>query len=93
MNAKLTGALLAACFSSFAMPVLAGGYDTASDVRTAGVIKASHAGQTAQTVSPHGGKRSEGSKTHGGVGGTDSGKSDSGRREQPDSIDPMYRGG
>jgi hypothetical protein len=30
---------------------------------------------------------------HSGVGGVESGKSQSGRREQPDSIDPMYRGG
>ncbi len=92
MNTKLTGALLAACFASFAMPVLAGGYDAASDAREGGVVKTSHAGHAVQ----HEGANSEVLKNHGGVGGvggTGAGKSESGRREQPDSIDPMYRGG
>ncbi|MEP9321595.1 hypothetical protein PPMP20_00370 [Paraburkholderia phymatum] len=91
MNAKLFGALLTAC--SFAMPAFAGGYHAASDARTAGVIKASQVRKAAPTVSPDGGTSSAGSRNHGAVGGTRSGKSESGRREQPDSIDPMYRGG
>jgi hypothetical protein len=93
MNAKLIGALLTACFSSLAMPVLAGGYDAASDARTAGVMKASHAGHAVQPMPPRDGANPAALKNHGGVGGTGPGKSESGRREQPDSIDPMYRGG
>ncbi|CAD6555433.1 hypothetical protein ACFQ3P_26450 [Paraburkholderia sabiae] len=89
MNTKLIGALLAACFASFAMPVLAGGYDAASDARTGGVVKASHVGHHAQ----HDGANPAAVKSHGDVGGSGTGKSESGRRVPTDTIDPMYRGG
>ncbi|MGT2475739.1 hypothetical protein [Paraburkholderia terrae] len=89
MNAKLIGALLLACVTSFALPAVAGEDGPASSPQTGGVVKASHAGQNAQMTVPD--KTRPGN--HSGVGGVEPGKSQSGKREQPDSIDPMYRGG
>ncbi|MHB9837695.1 hypothetical protein Q8F57_022945 [Paraburkholderia terrae] len=89
MNAKLIGALLLACVTSFALPAFAGDEGPASSPRTGGVVKASHAGHSEQMALPD--KTRPGN--HSGVGGVESGKSQSGKREQPDSIDPMYRGG
>jgi hypothetical protein len=89
MNAKLIGALLLACVTSFAPPAFAGDDGAASSPRAGGVVKASHAGHSDQMALPD--KTRPGN--HSGVGGVESGKSQSGRREQPDSIDPMYRGG
>jgi len=89
MNAKIIGALLLACVTSFALPAFAGDDGPASSPRAGGVVKASHAAHSAQMATPD--KATPGN--HSGVGGVDPGKSQSGRREQPDSIDPMYRGG
>ncbi|BCZ82342.1 hypothetical protein PTKU64_60170 [Paraburkholderia terrae] len=89
MNARLIGALLLACVTSFALPAFAGDDGPASSPQTGGVVKASHAGHNAQMTVPD--KTRPGN--HSGVGGVESGKSQSGKREQPDSIDPMYRGG
>jgi hypothetical protein len=93
MNAKLIGALLAACSASFAMPALAAGDGGASGVRTDGVMQASQPVHAAQVMPPHDGKSHAASKNQGGVGGTGAGKSESGHREPRDTIDPMYRGG
>ncbi len=89
MNAKLIGALLLACVTSVALPAFAGDDGPASSPLTGGVVKASHVGHSAQTTSPD--KARPGNQS--GVGGVESGKTQSGQREQPDSIDPMYRGG
>ena len=93
MNAKLIGALLAACSASFATSVLAGGDSSASGVQTDGVVHAAQPVHDAQVMSAHDGKSHANSKNQGGVGGMGAGKSESGRREPRDTIDPMYRGG
>jgi hypothetical protein len=93
MKAKFIAALLVTSFASLAVPSYAGGYGPASvDCGDPGV-PASQRGQTAHTKAAEDGDGSVVDKKHSGVGGDESGRSESGRRSPPDSIDPMYRGG
>jgi hypothetical protein len=86
MKAKLIGALIAACAAALCSSAFAGSDAPASDARTGGVMKASHPAE-------HGKRPVVQQPDPGGVGGAAPAKSGSGHREQPDSIDPMYRGG
>jgi hypothetical protein len=93
MKARFIAALLVASFASLAVPSYAGGYGAASvDCGDPGA-PASQRGQTAHTKAARDGGGSVVDKKHSGVGGDESGTSQSGHRSPPDSIDPMYRGG
>ena len=93
MNAKLIGALLAVCSASLTTSAFAGGDSNASGVRTDGVMQAAQPVHDAKVMSARDGKGHAASKNQGGVGGMGAGKSESGRREPRDTIDPLYRGG
>ncbi|TDN63604.1 hypothetical protein B0G77_7281 [Paraburkholderia sp. BL10I2N1] len=93
MKARFIAALLVASFASLAVPSYAGGYGTASVGCGDPGAPASQRGQAVHTKAAENGNGSVVDKKHSGVGGNGSGKSESGRRSAPDSIDPMYRGG
>jgi len=93
MKAKSIAALLVAGFASLAVPAYAGGYGPASaDCGNVGAPASQH-GQTAHTKAAEDGDGSVVDKKRSGVGGDESGRSQSGRRAPANSIDPMYRGG
>ena len=93
MKAKIIAVLLAASSALLAVPSFAGGYVPACvDSGEAGA-PASPRGQAAHTKAAEEGGGSVVDKKRSGVGGDESGRSESGRRSPPDSIDPMYRGG
>ncbi|KAA1000885.1 hypothetical protein FVF58_39705 [Paraburkholderia panacisoli] len=93
MKAKSLAVLLVASCASLAAPAFAGGDGQTSLYRADVGSPVSHRGHAVQTkaaVKAHG-SAVDGSRS--GVGGAESGKSQSGRRAPADSIDPMYRGG
>jgi hypothetical protein len=91
MKAKSIAALLVASCASVAAPAFAGGYgQTLCDSTGAPV---SQRGQTAKAKATAYGQHSVIDRNRSGVGGAESGRSQSGRRAPSDSIDPMYRGG
>ena len=88
MNAKTIAALLVACSASRAAPAFAGAYEPGSDCRSDSSAPATRSDQT--TPSTH---IRVAHKNHGGVGGSVSVRSQSGKRTPDDTIDPMYHGG
>ena len=93
MKARFIATLLVASAASLAVPAYAGGYGAASVYGGDVGEPASERGQTAHTKAPQDGDGSVVDKKRSGVGGDESGTSQSGRRSPRDSIDPMYRGG
>ena len=93
MKAKYIAALLVASSASLAVPSFAGGYGPASVYGGDVGAPALQRGQTIRVKAPKYGQGSVVDKKHRGVGGAESGKSQSGRRAVGDSIDAQYRGG
>jgi hypothetical protein len=93
MKAKSVAALLVASSALLAVPAFAGGNDPTSPYRNDVGVSVSHRGHSAQTKAAAEGHGSVVNGNHGGVGGSEPGKSQSGRRAPGDSINPMYRGG
>ncbi|MBP0588589.1 hypothetical protein J8I87_02425 [Paraburkholderia sp. LEh10] len=104
MNVKPIAALSAACAVLFAAPAIAGGYGTAYDTRAGSgasllqrdqafqsmPMDVSHRSVAHQSHSDH---SDHGDRSDQGVGGSEPGGSQSGKRAPSDTIDPMYRGG
>jgi hypothetical protein len=93
MKTKSVAALLVASSVSLTAPAFAGGYGQTSLHHADAGAPVSQHGETAQTKAAAEGQDSAGDANHGGVGGDESVRSQSGRRAPADSIDPAYRGG
>ena len=93
MKARPIAALLVASSALLVAPAFAVGDDQTSSYRSDVGASVSHRSQTAHTKATAEGHGSVVDGSHGGVGGSESGKSQSGRRAPGDSINPMYRGG
>jgi hypothetical protein len=94
MKVNRVAALLLACSASLAGPAFAGGYGAASAYRPDADASMSQHMQAAHAkAAVEEGRGNAADENHGGVGGDDYVRSQSGRRAPGDSIDPMYRGG
>jgi len=93
MNAKPFAALMAACLALLAAPAFADAYGPASDSRSGNGAPASQDDQSAQSMRSGETQSSVMHKNHGGVGGSESPGSQSGKRAPDDTLDPMYHGG
>ncbi|MFM0056015.1 hypothetical protein PQR64_10360 [Paraburkholderia phytofirmans] len=93
MKVRSIAALLVASSALLAASAFAGGNDQTPSYRSDVAASASHRGQTAQAKAAAEGHGSVVDVNHSGVGGSESGKSQSGRRAPGDSINPMYHGG
>ncbi|SAK88098.1 hypothetical protein AWB81_04617 [Caballeronia arationis] len=93
MKAKSVAVLLVASAASLAVPCFAGSYGQASQGRECTGVPVRHHAQTAHTKVMKEGQGSAVDGMSGGVGGDETGHSQSGRRAPSDSIDATYRGG
>ncbi|PRX36362.1 hypothetical protein B0G75_101551 [Paraburkholderia sp. BL18I3N2] len=93
MKVRSIAALLVASITLLAAPAFAGGNDQTSSDRSDVATSVVHRSQTTQAKAAAEGHGSVVDVNHSGVGGSESGKSQSGRRAPGDSINPMYHGG
>ncbi|WNC91863.1 hypothetical protein RI103_26575 [Paraburkholderia sp. FT54] len=92
MKTKFIAALLVASSASLAVPAFASGYGPAPFYRPDVGEPAAQRNQSAQTMAAQGSPGSMVDENGSGVGGDQSGKSESGKRSPADSVDLMYRG-
>jgi len=93
MNVRSIAAVLVASIALLSAPAFAGSDDQSSSYRNDVAASVAHRGQTAQAKAAAEGHDGVVDVNHSGVGGSESGKSQSGRRAPGDSINPMYHGG